>query len=99
MERGDFPEEYLLKLGIFTVEPRSWALVKGLSNDAFASATPLRCWQEATAARVVGSCWRAQVRSRVLEAEESDMVRQLTTRTGVDRNCVGLESEERRVGG
>lgn len=74
MERGELPEEYLLKLGIFTVEPRSLALAKGLWKEDFASATPLRCWQEVTAARVVGSCWRAQERSRVLEAEESDMV-------------------------
>ena len=79
MVRGELPEEYLLKLGIFTVEPRSSALAKGLWKEDFASATPLRCWQEVTAARVVGSCWRAQARSREPEAEESDMVMQLTT--------------------
>lgn len=74
MVRGEELDLYLLKLGIFTVEPRSPALTKGLSKDDFASATPLRCWQEVTAARAAGSCWRAQERSRVLEAEESDMV-------------------------
>ena len=48
--------------------------MKGLSKDDLdASATPLRCWQEAMAAREVGSCWRAQARNRVLEAEERDM--------------------------
>ena len=88
MERGELLDWYLLKLGIFRVEPRSLAEAKGLSNEAFASATPLRCWQEVTATREVDSCWRAQVRSRVLEAEESDMVMQLTTEWDVDRNCV-----------
>lgn len=70
-------EAYLLKLGIFRVDWYSWELPKGLSKDEDleASDSPLRCWQEATAARVVGSCWRAQARSRVLEAEESDMMR------------------------
>lgn len=75
MERGELLDLYLLKLGIFRVEPRSLALAKGDSKDDFASATPLRCWQEVTAAREVGSCCRATVRSRVLEAEESDIVR------------------------
>ena len=74
MERGELLDLYLLKLGIFRVEPRSLALAKGDSKDDFASATPLR-WQEVTAAREVGSCCRATVRSRVLEAEESDIVR------------------------
>lgn len=79
MERGLLLDLYLLKSGIFRVERGSLAVAKGLSKEDFESATPLRCWQETTA-REVGSCWRAQVRSRVLEAEESDMVRQLTTR-------------------
>lgn len=87
--RGELPEEYLLKSGIFTVEePRPWVLAKGLWKEAFASETPLRCWQEVTAARVVGSCWRAQERSRVLEAEESDMVMAIDLKGVVDRNCV-----------
>ena len=78
MERGDFLEEYLLKLGIFRVDEYSSEEPKGLwKEDLEASETPLRCWQEATAAReVVGSCWRAQARSRELEAEERDMARE-----------------------
>lgn len=74
MERGELLDLYLLKLGIFRVERGSLAVAKGDSKDDFASATPLR-WQEVTAARVVGTCWRATVRSKVLEAEESDMLR------------------------
>ena len=73
MERGDFLLEYLLKSGIFKVE--SLEGPKGLSkeDDLEASATPLCCcWQEARATReeVDDSCWRAQTRSRELEAEE-----------------------------
>jgi hypothetical protein len=71
LERGDLLEEYLPKLGIFRVEVYSWELPKGLSKDDL-SETALR-WQEVTAARAVGSCWRAQVRSRVVEVAESDM--------------------------
>ena len=72
MERGEESDLYLLKSGIFRVEPGSLALAKGDSKDDFASATPLR-WQEVTAAREIGTC-RAAVRSKVLEAEESDIV-------------------------
>lgn len=71
MERGDFLLEYLLKSGIFKVE--SLEGPKGLSkeDDLEASATPRCCWQEAMATREVDdSCWRAQTRSRELEAEE-----------------------------
>jgi hypothetical protein len=72
LERGALLDWYLLKSGIFAVEEE--ALAKGLAKVGLvASATPLRCWQEATAARVVGSCWRAQARSREVEAEERDM--------------------------
>jgi hypothetical protein len=74
LERAEFLDLYLLKSGIFRVEPASLAVAKGDWKDDFASATPLR-WQEVTAARAVGSCCRATVRSRVLEAEESDIVR------------------------
>lgn len=63
----------MLKLGIFSVELVSLDR-KGLSKDDLgaASATP-RCWPAAMAARaaVVGSCWRAQARSRAVEAEAS----------------------------
>lgn len=77
---------YLLKSGIFTVE--SFEGPKGLSkdDDLAASATPLCCWQEATAAReVVDSCWRAHERSREPEAAESAMA---SSRTAIEvNNC------------
>ena len=59
------------------MEEYSLELPKGLSKvDLEASATPLRCWQEAMAAREEeGSCCRAQARRRELEAEERDMAR------------------------
>ena len=42
------------------LQGRAWLVSggEGDSKDDFASATPLR-WQEVTAARVVGTCWRA----------------------------------------
>lgn len=58
---------YLLKLGILVVSERA----NGLSKDddlGAASATPLRCWTPAMAARAAGSCCRAQARSMELEA-------------------------------
>lgn len=81
---------YLPKLGIFRVDWYSLELPKGLSKeeDLEASDSPLRCWQEATAARVVGSCWRAQARSRVLEAEERDMMR-----LAIATNCGEVRGE------
>jgi hypothetical protein len=66
LERGPFLEAYLLKSGIFVVS--LWA--NGLSK------VELFRWQEATTARVVDSCWRAQARSREVEAEERAMARE-----------------------
>lgn len=72
---ADDLEAYLLKLGIFRVSALSLERPKGLSKDDLgaASATPLRCWQPAMAARAAGSCCLAQARSMELEAAARDM--------------------------
>lgn len=59
----------------------------GLSKeDLAASATPLCCWQEAMAARVVvDSCWRALERSKEPDAAERAMT---GSRTAIaENNC------------